>query len=60
MSLNIGAARLARRLAMVEGQARQDGALPPDTLRAELGALLDATIQALRDRYPGYEAAAAA
>jgi signal transduction histidine kinase/CheY-like chemotaxis protein len=48
MSLNVGAAALARRLAAIEAAAREGGAVPPADALAPIGALLDETIAALR------------
>ncbi|MGJ3265161.1 MAG: ATP-binding protein [Salinarimonas sp.] len=60
MSLNIGAAALATRLAAIEAAARVAGPLPEDDSVATLGPLLDDTIAALRRRLAMEEPPAAA
>ncbi|GGK34790.1 ATP-binding protein [Salinarimonas ramus] len=60
MSLNVGAAALARRLALIEAAAREAGTLPDDAAIDALAPLLDETIGALRDRLPSSDDASAA
>jgi HPt (histidine-containing phosphotransfer) domain-containing protein len=51
MSLNIGASAIARRLAEMEGAARQGGQLPSADEVALVARLLDETVAALRRRF---------
>jgi signal transduction histidine kinase/CheY-like chemotaxis protein/HPt (histidine-containing phosphotransfer) domain-containing protein len=51
MSLNIGASAIARRLAEMEGAARQAGQLPSADEVALVARLLDETVAALRRRF---------
>ncbi|HEX8165082.1 MAG TPA: ATP-binding protein [Beijerinckiaceae bacterium] len=51
MSLNIGASALARRLAAIEGAAREGGEVPAAASLAPVAALLDETIAALRRHF---------
>jgi two-component system sensor histidine kinase BarA len=50
MSMNIGAARLAARLADIESAARNAGSVPAPTDLVALGSLLDQTMAALEER----------
>ncbi len=60
MSLNIGAAGVARRLALIEGAARVEGAIPTPAALDEVSIVLEATLAALRERFPDALAAPAA
>ena len=60
MSLNIGAAALAARLAAVETAAREEGRLPDADEVATLEAVLGETLAALRARFPEGEQGAMA
>jgi len=51
MRLNIGAAALARRLAAIEGGARDGGEVPSAGDLAGIAGLLERTIAALRDHF---------
>jgi signal transduction histidine kinase/CheY-like chemotaxis protein len=51
MSLNIGAARIARLLAVIEGEARQEGRLPSPQDITDIEAVLAATIAALGNHF---------
>jgi hypothetical protein len=51
MSLNIGAAALARRLAAIEGGARDGGDVPSADDLAGIADLLERTIAALRGHF---------
>jgi signal transduction histidine kinase/CheY-like chemotaxis protein/HPt (histidine-containing phosphotransfer) domain-containing protein len=52
MSLNVGAAALSRKLAAIEGGARDVAAVPSPASLDELGRCLDETLAALGARYP--------
>ncbi|KAA2236671.1 hybrid sensor histidine kinase/response regulator [Salinarimonas soli] len=60
MSLNIGAAALARHLAAIESDARGASAIPAPAALDEVQACLDATLAALHERFPGTAPAALA
>jgi signal transduction histidine kinase/HPt (histidine-containing phosphotransfer) domain-containing protein len=52
MSLNIGAVAVARRLALVEGAARNGGAIPTEEALDAISGTFEATLAVLRERFP--------